>query len=286
MSLILIADSGSTKTDWIVSDGQNEQRHRTIGYNPFFMDTKAISCSIEETLVPYVDAARIDEIHFYGAGCSDINKNAIVAAALSICFPNSKLYIRHDLLAAARAVLLNKKGFTAILGTGSNSCLYDGQNITANINSLGYLLGDEGSGTYIGRRILRDFIRGNFPKDLRELFKGQYKDSSDELLHRVYSSELPNRFLASFCEFAAMHQAHPYVESLVKSCFRDFFGQLVQPYPDFRTHQFNCVGSVGYLFSDYLKQIAFENGMETGVIIQAPIDSLVYFHTGKFVRAD
>jgi glucosamine kinase len=276
--MILIADSGSTKTDWVLVDEEDKSTFCTIGYNPFFIKSDAICQSLSESLVPHIDANRVNTVYFYGAGCSIPENNAILESALSKCFRKADIYVSHDLLAAARALLGANPGFAAILGTGSNTCLYNGEVVTHNIDSLGFLLGDEGSGSCIGRKLLRDFLRNAMPADLKREFQKTWNLSYDYVFERLYRGDLPNRFLAGFCEFADHHKKESYIIELVRESFQEFFRHLVSHYPNYSNYDFNCIGSVGFIFSSVLKEVASEFGMQTGMIIKAPIDNLVRFH--------
>ncbi|MFL5754016.1 MAG: N-acetylglucosamine kinase, partial [Bacteroidia bacterium] len=201
--MILIADSGSTKTDWVLTDNdKNQFRFSTIGYNPYFIDSENIYHSLTQNLIPRFDAHKVKKVIFYGAGCSTTENSAIVHKAISKCFSNSEVKVEHDMLAAARALLGNKRGFAAIIGTGSNTCIYDGNDIEKNIDSLGYLLGDEGSGSCIGKKIIRDYMRGFLPIDLDHKFNTTYHLTNADIFDCLYNKRSPNRFLASFCKFA------------------------------------------------------------------------------------
>jgi glucosamine kinase len=278
--MLLVADSGSTKTHWVLIDKKGTQSHySTIGYNPYFIDTDSIYKSLSETLLSQFDAGLVSKVFFYGAGCSTAEKLAIVRDALSKAFPNAELFIGHDLLAAARALLGNKRGFAAIIGTGSNTGIYDGTTIEKNIDSIGYLLGDEGSGCYIGKKIVRDYMRNYLRPELRKKFDQQYNSISHaDIFDSIYNKPLPNRFLASFCTFAVENKEHPYITEIVKESFNDFFKNLVSGYPGYKELSFNCVGSVGFLFQDILKEVATAYHMKTGKLIRSPIEELVKYH--------
>ena len=279
--MILVADSGSTKTDWalISTDGSYTVYH-TIGYNPYFIDTEAIYYSLSENLVKNFDAALVTEVYFYGAGCSTVEKVDIVKKALLRTFPQAKNhFVGHDLLGSARALLGNSEGFAAILGTGANTCIYDGNNCVMNIDSLGYLLGDEGSGSYIGKKIVRDFMRNRLEPELYARFKERFQiENNEQIFHTLYTTQFPNRYLASFCKFADEYVNHPYIKNKVRDSFRDFFKNLVSKYPDYKNYSFNCVGSVGFVFKEILEEVAISYDMKLGKIIQSPLKDLVDFH--------
>ena len=278
--MILIADGGSTKCSWCQLDDAHARVYfNTEGYNPDFMGTAAIAASLTQHLPETLPREQVHEIHFYGAGVSSAQKAEVIAAALRQLFPNAKVKVTEDLLAAAHALLGRKPGFASILGTGTNSCLYDGEKITYNVDSLGYFLGDEGSGSFFGKRLLRDYLRGLLPDGLQETFRETYNlGTRNEILDRLYNQPLPNRFLASFAKFAYDHNNVSYCREIVLDGFETFFQNLVLHYPRYQEYTFNCVGSVGYNFRDVLTQVARGHGMEVGKIIRSPIDDLVSYH--------
>jgi N-acetylglucosamine kinase-like BadF-type ATPase len=280
--MLLIADSGSTKTDWclVPKDGSDKKIFHTIGYNPYFIDTEAIYYSLSENLLKDLDASAVSEVHFYGAGCSTPEKKEIVRKALLRSFPKTDiLFVGHDLLASARALLGNSTGFAAILGTGTNTCLYDGNDVSLNIDSLGYLLGDEGSGSYIGKKIVRDFMRGRLEPELAARFSERFQIiDNEQIFHTLYTTQFPNRYLANFCKFADEYVTHPYIKNKVRDSFRDFFKNLVIKYPDYKNYKFNCVGSVGFIFKEILEEVALSYDMHVGKVIKSPLEDLVNFH--------
>lgn len=279
--MILIADGGSTKTSWCqleLADPQQRVHFNTEGYNPYFIDTAGIVASLDASLPDTLNRQAVREVSYYGAGCSTAQNVATVEAAMRQVFPLANVFVGHDLLASARALLGAKPGFAAILGTGTNSAIYDGKDIAHNIDSLGYFLGDEGSGSWIGKRLLRDYMRGLLPDGLQDAFRQQYGLENEQIFDRVYNQPLPNRFLASFSKFAYDHNNVSYCRDIVVEGFEAFFQNLVIQYPGYQNYTFNCVGSVGYNFRDALAQVARAHGMEVGKIIRSPIDSLVDYH--------
>ena len=278
--MILIADGGSTKCSWcLLDDAHTRVYFNTEGYNPDFMDTAAIVASLNQNMPDTLPREQVRDVHFYGAGVSSAQKAEIIAAALRQVFPQTRAHVTEDLLAAARALLGRKPGFAAILGTGTNSCIYDGEKITYNVDSLGYFLGDEGSGSYFGKRLLRDYLRGLLPDGLQDALREEYNlGSRNDILDHLYNQPLPNRFLASFAKFAYDHNNVSYCREIVLEGFETFFQNLVLHYPRFQEYTFNCVGSVGYNFRDVLTQTARNHGMEVGKIIRSPIDDLVTYH--------
>jgi glucosamine kinase len=228
--MILIADGGSTKTAWTLLDDNKQTigEFRTEGYNPYFWTSGEIAASIQKQLVPRLEGKTISRIYFYGAGCSTPEKNAIVHEGIATHFGDANIEVTHDLLAAARALLKRGPGFAAILGTGANTCLYDGHGITHNIDSLGYMLGDEGSGSYIGRKLVRDFMRGYFPETLSQAFREKFGYSNNEqIFDDLYHKPYPNRTLAGFCSFASEHASYDYIQQIVLESFVDLFRKHV-----------------------------------------------------------
>jgi N-acetylglucosamine kinase-like BadF-type ATPase len=278
--MILIADGGSTTCSWCLLGGPAPVHFSTEGYNPYFWDTPSIAASLARNVPAAVREAAIKAIHYYGSGVLSPAKAEIVAGALRQVFPQARqVSVDEDLLAAARALLGREAGFAAILGTGTNSCLYDGQRITQVVESLGYSLGDEGSGTSIGRIVLRDYLRGRLPAGLAEAFKATYKlGEVSEVLDRLYNQPSPNRFLASFARFIGTHYATPYCQAVVAQAFDAFFAQIVTHYPSYQRYTFNCVGSVGYHFRKALAAAATRHGMLVGHILETPMEALVRYH--------
>ncbi|WP_295648281.1 N-acetylglucosamine kinase [uncultured Mucilaginibacter sp.] len=278
--MIIIADGGSTKTNWcLVTDEGKKVLFNTEGYNPYFSSTDYIIRSLKDQLPNDLDIEHISEVNYYGAGCSVPDRQKIVEEAMKVVFKNARINIGHDLLAAARAVLGINEGFAAILGTGTNTCIYDGKNIVLNIDSLAYILGDEGSGCYIGKKLLGDYVRGYMPEAVRAEFWETFKLTPDDVIENVYTKPLPNRFCASFSKFVYDNTVNiEYSHNLVKSSFDDFFRNLVCHYPNYQKYTFNCIGSVGYSFRNVLEEVVLENGMAMGNIIRSPIDNLVKYH--------
>jgi len=278
--MIIIADGGSTKTNWclLTQDGKKVY-FNTEGYNPYFSSIAYIVNSLHESLPTDLEIDKITEVNYYGAGCSTEEKRNQVKEAMSAVFKNAAVYVGHDLLAAARALLGTNAGFAAILGTGTNTCLYDGKDIINNIDSGAYILGDEGSGCYIGKKLLADYLRGYMPEAVRQNFWDTYHLTPDDVNEEVYTKPLANRFCAGFSKFVYDNNVHiEYSRNLVKTSFEDFFRNLVTHYPDYKKYTFNCIGSVGYNFRNVLEEVATENGMVVGNIIRSPIDNLVKYH--------
>lgn len=280
--MILVADSGSTKTNWCLLNPVEAQYYfDTEGYNPYFVSSRHIVQSLTASLPRKINHASIQRIYFYGSGCFE-DKTGIVKNALKEIFSTAEIYIGLDLLGSARSVLGDKPGFAAILGTGTNSCLYDGHKIVANIDSLGYLMGDEGSGYYIGKKLLGDYIREYMPAPVRKEFFKMYGLSREAIMERVYSEKLPNRFCAGFTRFITDSISDiAYTHSLVKSAFVDFFECLVTKYENHDHYTFNCTGSTGYAFKDILSETAVMYNMKVGTILKSPIEGLAHYHISE-----
>ncbi|WP_207423667.1 N-acetylglucosamine kinase [Desertivirga brevis] len=277
--MILIADGGSTKTHWsLISKDLNTKDFYSEGYNPYFVDEEYIVSSLQDVLPEDLVTENVEKIYFYGAGVHNKEKAAVLERAFGRIFTKASTFIEHDLLAACRALLNQDAGFAAILGTGTNTAIYDGNKISYHIDSAAYILGDEGSGCYIGKKFLTDLVRGTLPDTIKESFNGAYTYTIDEILDRIYTKPLVSRFCASFCEFIAKHIDNEHIYKLVESSFNDFFSNLVSLYPDYQKYEFNSVGSVGFYFKDILASVADRHGMKTGKILKSPIEGLIIYH--------
>jgi glucosamine kinase len=275
----LVADSGSTKTDWrfIKADGTIEQA-RTAGFNPYYQTTEEILAELQAHLKPTIQH-QIDEVHFYGAGCSAADKVKIVEDALSVIFPEANVFVEHDLLAAARALCGHEPGIACILGTGSNSCLYDGEKIVDQLPNLGFWLGDEGSGGYLGKRLIQDFIHKEMPQDLWLKFEKRYKVDRDILLDHLYKKPFPNRYAASFAKFLFDNRSTPYAYKLVYDAFDEFFKKSVNKYENYQSYRIHFTGSVAFYYNDILRQLASDRGVVVKNILETPIAGLTLYHS-------
>lgn len=277
--MILIADGGSTKTDWrLIKEGREYKQVQTPGFNPYLVGSDEIEAILWKELQPYIDNNAVSSVYYYGAGCSTPVKNMIVETAFEKIFPNARIHISHDLLAAAHALCGDKEGIAAILGTGSNSCFYDGKDITDGIFSLGYFFGDEGSGAYLGKQLLTAYLHKELPEDVEQRFKEEYSMSLESILDAVYTKPAPSRFLASFSRFINNNRNHPYIYNLLTDAFRLFYKYQVCCYGRHKEVPVHFVGSVAYHYKDILTDIGLEFGIITGKFIKAPIDGLVEYH--------
>lgn len=276
--MILIADSGSTKTEWAYRHDKEVRMVTTPGFNPYFVDAAFIEQSLIKDLLPYININDVSAIYFYGAGCSTLEKQALVYDALSSLFCNAYIEVEHDLMGAARALFGEEKGIACILGTGSNSCYYDGSVIVENVTSLGYIFGDEGGGVHIGKKLLGDFLRGNMPDEIRENFQNTYKLNVSDILDAIYKKPRPNTFIAGFCRFAGANIQHHYIQSIVKRSLNDFFNYQLKKYSSFGFVPVGCVGSVAFQFEREFRDIAFEYGIKDISIHSSPSELLLRFH--------
>lgn len=276
--MILIADSGSTKTQWCVAEaGEVVREIRTAGTNPYFQTQEEIREEIGTILYPAVASLPIEAVFFYGAGCAFPEKNRVVEEILAAYFPRP-IAVESDLTGAARALCGSRPGIACILGTGSNSCLYDGQLITEHIPPLGFILGDEGSGAVLGRRLAADWMKRQLPEALAEKFSRHYALTPAVLLENVYKRPFPNRFLASLSPFLLEHIEEPVVHALVSDSFRAFFTRNVMAYTDYARYPVHFTGSIAYYYRQVLQETAADLGITIGRIEQEPISGLLAYH--------
>lgn len=278
--MTIIADSGSTKTDWyLVKDGKLEQQLSTIGLNPYYMETTAIKERIQIAF-DLINKESIEFIYFYGAGCADELHCNQVENALRPIFKKAKISVNSDLLAAARAACGKTAGIVGILGTGSNSCAFDGDAIVDQVTCLGFLLGDEGSGAYLGKQLVQAYYYRELPTDLEQAFVKEYKIVNHRsILNHIYQLERPNTYLASFVPFIKKYEANPFINTLLENAFGIFIKKQLMKYPNYKDLNIHFVGSIAYHFRLVLKNILEKHGMKLGTIIQKPIACLVAYHS-------
>ncbi len=276
----LIADSGSTKTDWRLTDANGSARAiHTDGVNPYYQTTGQIADVLRVQLLPELNGATVSDVYFYGAGCSGPAVNPIVADALRAVLPGSQTVdVNSDMLGAARAAADREPGIVCILGTGSNACCYNGSQITRGIQSLGFWLGDEGSGGYLGKTLVRDFFQDRLPADLRDAFQDRYALDRPTLLENAYQKPYPNRYFAQFTPFLSENSAHPHVVGLVTDAFTLFLTTYARRFPEADAWPVHFVGSVAHYFAEPLQRAASTLNLAMGRIIKAPAERLVEFH--------
>ncbi|MFN3760115.1 MAG: N-acetylglucosamine kinase [Algoriphagus aquaeductus] len=279
--MILIADSGSSKTDWRVidRDGQISQ-YRGVGFNPYYMTAEEMSIQMRHDFLVNLQE-EIEVIFYYGAGCAAPERKQEVAEALRSIFSRAEIHVDHDLAAAAHATCGHSPGIACILGTGSNSCDYDGERITATRPAAGYILGDEGGGCYIGRKFLQDFIHEEMPSKIREAAIERFHLTQHIIQDHVYRQPYPSRYMASFCRFISENKSDPYCYGLFYNSFKDFFAKHVCKYTHYREKPVSFVGSIAYYNSDILRKAALDTGIQVNLIIESPIAGLTLYHQQK-----
>lgn len=277
--MILIADSGSTKTDWVLMDkGVAQRRIATEGINPFFIGEDAIVDIVNSQLLPMMNATP-DQIYFYGTGCADDVSSGRVLSALTVVFPSAEIRIYSDLVGAARGLCGRSPGIACILGTGANNSVYDGNTITANIGSLGFWMGDEGSGGYLGKTLLASYLHQELPPDIYEDFKVAYPEI-DRLvvLENAYRKPFPNRYFASFTPFVAQHLSNPSMAEMVKRAFGLFLDKYVIKHPESARYPVHFTGSVAWYFSTQLEIALVDRKLKPGKIEKSPMPGLLEYH--------
>jgi len=279
--MILIADSGSSKTDWRVIDDQGKvQQFRTIGFNPFYQTASEMAVGMQTPDLLQLKG-KIAQVFFYGAGCTSEKNRSTVVQTINSFYEKALVTVDHDLMAAARATCGHEPGIACILGTGCNSGDYDGAEIVANRPSPGYLLGDEGGGAYIGKHFLQDFIYDDMPSHIREQVVVEYGLTDLIIQENVYQRSFPNRYMASFCNFISKHKADPYCYLLYYNGFKDFFHRHVMRYENYQEKPVSFVGSIAYYNSDILRKVAADLGIHVKIILETPIAGLTLYHKEK-----
>ena len=279
-NIILIADSGSTKTDWVVvEDNSLANSFCTKGINPYFQSFEEIRDEIEVNLIPQLTGISVDAVYFYGAGCN-VDKAHIVRDAICYCMKTAYVNVYSDLLAAVHSTCGCSAGIACILGTGSNSCFFDGERIVKNVPPLGFILGDEGGGATLGRLLVSEILKGLMPDDLSRAFFSKYGLTQADILDRVYRHPFPNRFLAGFSPFLHEHIDVPELRTIAFQNFVSFFTRNVLQY-DYKRYEVNFVGSVAYHYKDILKEAAEAVNVRTGKIVKNPISGLVDYYNFK-----
>ena len=276
----LLADSGSTKTDWqlIAADGSARALH-TDGVNPYYQPTEQIAAQLRSQLLPQLAGATVNDVFFYGAGCSGPAVNGVVETALrNVLAGVKRVTVNSDMLGAARAAAGREPGIVCILGTGSNACCYDGSQITRGIQSLGFWLGDEGSGGYLGKTIVRAYFQQRLPADLRDAFRDRYALDRATLLENAYQKPYPNRYFAAFTPFLSENLRHPHVVTLVTDAFRLFLETYVSRFLEADRWPVHFVGSVAHHFASPLRISVEQTGLTMGGIVKAPAERLVEYH--------
>lgn len=276
--LKLIADSGATKTAWRMLDDATHRSFYTSGISPYYMDQQHISTLIRAEFPAAVLKKKVDVIYFYGTGCYTNSNANLVKKALCTIYPAARVNVTHDLMGAALSLCGNQKGISCILGTGSNSCFFDGKKIRMNSPGLGYVLGDEGSGAYLGIKVIQHYLYGKFDAELMKSFTATYTVEKAEILNKVYKQPLANRYLAGFAQFLSAHRGHFMVENIIEDGLRAFFDQHLTAYAKRYELPIHFVGSIAFYFKDKIDELCLEYGFSRGKIIKQPMAGLVDFH--------
>mgnify|MGYP001296767471 CR=1 FL=1 len=277
--MLLIADSGSSKCAWVVCDNRGKiiLECKTIGFNPYFVSKDDIITNIEssELITHTLD---IKNIFFYGAGCGTENKRQFIHDTLSLLFINSNIHVMHDIKGACYSMYKGNTNITSILGTGSNSCLFDGNDITEHAPALGYLIGDEASGNYFGRKVLNLYFNKLLPNELENKFKYQFDSDLSVIKDKIYNNTRANFYLASFFPFISENKDHEIIKNLIYNSLNEFFNLHIKCYNNYRNLELNFIGSVAYYLKEEIIEIVNSENLSLGEIEQNPIYNLVKYH--------
>jgi len=275
----LIADAGATKAEWcLIGQGKNKTI-TTQGISPYFLNAEQIAELLKKELLPKLGNASVSAVHYYGTGCANPANARLVQKAIRKVLPGAKIAVTHDLLAAARALCGHDKGVACILGTGSNSCYYNGNRIMKNSPGLGYVLGDEGSGAYLGKKVLQYYLYGTFDDELRGRFDLTYMTNGPEILENVYKKPLPNRYLAGYARFLAENRGHYMIENIIEDGLNDFFFNHLCKYSEIWRLPVHFAGSVAFGFKDVLQQLCNGYEFQLGKVLKKPMSGLIDYHS-------
>jgi len=278
MPVTLIADSGATKAEWCLLNNGKKKTLFTQGISPYFLNTDQIAELVTKELTVKLKNVTVEHIYYYGTGCSNIDNAKNIKKALTRVFPTAEASVNTDLMGAARAVCGHEKGIACILGTGSNSCYFNGKSIMKNSPGIGYVLGDEGSGAYLGKKVLQYYLYNTFDEDLRARFDAKFVTTGSEILDNVYKKPLPNRYMASFALFLAENRGHYMIENIIEDGLNDFFFQHLCKYNEVWKYPVHFIGSVASGFKDVLEQLCHSYEFDLGTVLKNPMEGLVKFH--------
>ena len=277
----LIADSGSTKTEWCLLKNNKPTIFTTQGMSPYFVNSEGMGKIIREEAIPHLKKNHIEEIYFYGTGCKNPANLKMIKNVLHLIFPDAFIKVDHDLSGAAKALCGNEKGIACILGTGSNSCYYNGNRIVKNSPGIGFILGDEGSGAYLGKKVIQHFLYHIFDDDLRSRFDAKFVTTDAEILEAVYKKPLANRYLASFAIFLAENRGHYMVENIIEDGINDFFYNHIIRYNESRKLPIHFTGGIAFGFKDVVEQLCHSYDLQPGNIFKSPMEGLIKYHLEK-----
>ncbi|MCH8523365.1 MAG: hypothetical protein LAT52_02325, partial [Balneolales bacterium] len=279
---LLLADSGSTKTEWcLVKPDHTSKTVFTGGLNPYYHTEESIAEILRNNLIPELGTDSVDEIHFYGAGCTGDERTDMLRAVLKTVFGAEVVEVDSDIMGSVRAVCGRKPGVAAILGTGANSCQYDGEKVVDNVPVLGFILGDEGSAGYFGRKILQGYFYREMPEDLKSDLEANYNMNRSTILDNVYKKPQPNTYVAGFAKFIGRHAKHPYIQSILREGFQEAINRHIKKYDNVASMPVGFVGSVAFHNAALLRELLVENGLQPGEILQNPMPNLVKYHNGS-----
>lgn len=276
--MIAICDSGGTKGDWAFIDGDNKQQFVSPGFNPYTHDIPVYLEALRSLFDSHVELNKISSLYFYSAGCREVEQQNKVRQGLMSLFSNATIEVNQDLLASARATCGLEHGIACILGTGANSGLYDGHQFIDNIPTLGYLVGDEGSGAHFGKLLIKSYFYREMPKNILEEFDLAFPGKHEKILAQLYSKNAPNTYLGSFMKFAIQYLDHPFIYNLLIKNFQDFIDTQLCKYEGYKVLPVHFVGSVAHYFHQPLKDCLQRNGIQCGYMISKPMDRLIEFH--------
>jgi glucosamine kinase len=275
--MILLAESGSTKTDWALIGDSEVSRMQTIGLNPYYLSEKEIAREIAQVLSAFASST-ISEVYFYGAGCSTESMNNKIGSILKKAFPTVKVIVETDILAACFGLLKNNAGVAGILGTGSNACFYDGKKIKRTIPSNGIWLGDEGSGGYFGKTLVSNYLSNRLPEQLHKSFEATFEDKRDQIIEKVYQQKRPNAYLASFAPFLYEYQNDSFVQEILQDGFTDFFHNICRNLPNASNQEIHLTGSIAFHFSETILKVAKGMDLKIMEIEKSPMNGLVEYY--------
>jgi N-acetylglucosamine kinase-like BadF-type ATPase len=275
---ILIADSGATKCEWRLVGARKSDSIFTQGMSPYFLSPDEMAMVIRAELFPYLKNRTPEAVYFYGTGNKDPENAKKTKKMLQSVFPGAEVSVNHDLMGAARALSGHEKGIACILGTGSNSCYYDGKKIVRNSPGIGYVLGDEGSGAYLGKKLIQYYLYEIFDNELKAKFDARFKTKAEEILENVYRKPLPNRYLASFTTFLSANRGHYMIENILEDGLNDFFAIHLDRYKEIRKCPVHFTGGIAFYFKDIVADLCSAYGFTLGSILKNPMEGLVRYH--------
>jgi N-acetylglucosamine kinase-like BadF-type ATPase len=280
-SIKLIADSGSTKTEWCLLKNNKPVLFTTQGMSPYFINTPQAEEIILREVAPFIKKMKVDEIYFYGTGCKNPANKRMFKNIFRKLFPDAAIVVDNDLSGAAKALCGDEKGIACILGTGSNSCFYNGKRIVKNSPGLGFILGDEGSGAYLGKKVIQHYLYNIFDEDLRSRFDAKFVTTGTEIIESVYKKALPNRYLASFATFLAENRGHYMIENIIEDGINDFFYIHIISYRESSNLPIHFTGGIAYGFKEVVKQLCLNYDLQPGKFLRSPMEGLIQYHNGN-----